>query len=391
MIGDRIKQLRLARGLSLDALAAELGGIVTKQALSKYEKGLSKPSPVVLNRLAGVLGVKAARLYSEPVTETRFLGFRKGSTLGKKEQARIQSLVKEELEKRLRLQELIGEQESNCCPVQELMVGTLADVEEQATALRDRWGLGNDPIASVVDTLEAHSVHVVEIEAEGKFDGISAVAGDARSGLQAAAVISRLGVPGERQRLNLAHELGHLVLKVAEGLDEEKVAFRFGAAFLAPADTLRKEVGTRRALIQGAELLLLKKRFGMSMQALLYRLRDIEIISEPQYKQWCIEINRRGWRKQEPGELEREQPQWLQRNVLRLLSEGLITQEEGEQMLGQSIETSEPLSLIEKRAFMKLSLEERRKILAAQAEKAAVLYETDQSWKDTSGGDFSEY
>ncbi len=127
------------------------------------------------------------------------------------------------------------------------------------------------------------------------------------------------------------------------------------------------------------------------MQALLYRLRDLEIISEPQYKQWCIEINRRGWRKQEPGELEREHPQWLQRNVLRVLSEGLITQEEGEQMLGQSIETNEPLSLIGKRAFMKLSLEERRKILGAQAEKAAALYDADQSWKDLSGGDFREY
>ena len=35
MICQRLKQLRLARGLSLDALAAEMGGIVTKQALSK--------------------------------------------------------------------------------------------------------------------------------------------------------------------------------------------------------------------------------------------------------------------------------------------------------------------------------------------------------------------
>ena len=62
MIEKRLKQLRLANGLSLEGLATRLGGFVTKQALSKYEQGKAKPSPVVLNKLASVLGVKAAIL-----------------------------------------------------------------------------------------------------------------------------------------------------------------------------------------------------------------------------------------------------------------------------------------------------------------------------------------
>ncbi|MFA4846505.1 MAG: helix-turn-helix transcriptional regulator, partial [Patescibacteria group bacterium] len=66
MSGQRIKQLRMARGLSLEELATELGGIVTKQALSKYENDKAKPSLVVLNKLAATLGVKAAHLWEEP-------------------------------------------------------------------------------------------------------------------------------------------------------------------------------------------------------------------------------------------------------------------------------------------------------------------------------------
>jgi transcriptional regulator with XRE-family HTH domain len=70
MNSQRLKQLRLARGLSLDALAAKLGGIVTKQALSKYEQGKAKPSPRVLTQLASTLGVKAVHLFTEPELES---------------------------------------------------------------------------------------------------------------------------------------------------------------------------------------------------------------------------------------------------------------------------------------------------------------------------------
>jgi hypothetical protein len=90
------------------------------------------------------------------------------------------------------------------------------------------------------------------------------------------------------------------------------------------------------------------------MQALPCRLRDLGVITESSYKQWCIDINRLGWRKQEPGELPPEQPQWLRQQVLRLLAEGLISHEDTETALGETVEVELPLSLIERRAFLKL-------------------------------------
>jgi transcriptional regulator with XRE-family HTH domain len=387
----RLKQLRLARGLSLEELAAELGGIVTKQALSKYEQGKARPSPLVLNKLAAVLRVKAVYLWSEPTVKVEFVAYRKRSALPKREQEKVESLTIQMLEERVRLQSLTEQAGQVDLPIKRWAVQKLEDAECAAEELRRNWNLGLDPIASFVSVLEDHSIQVVEIDADDRFDGISAIASDEEGRRLGAAVVTQRGMPGERQRLNLAHELGHLILKVAAKVDEEKAAFRFGAALLAPAVAVLRETGTKRTLIQTAELLLLKRRFGLSMQALLFRLRELDVITESSYKQWCMDINRLGWRKREPGDLPPEQPQWLRQQVLHLLAEGLISREDAETAIGETVEADLPLSLIERRAFLKLPLKERRRIMAAQAEKVAPAYVQEAEWQEWQGGDIVDY
>jgi transcriptional regulator with XRE-family HTH domain len=396
MIGQRLKQLRLVRGLTLEALSAEIGGMVTKQALSKYERDRAKPSARVLNKLAAALGVKAAYLLSEPRTRIEFVAYRKGSGLPKKEQAKVESFVREAFEERLWLQELMlqdptQEPDGSALPVQRLKVERLEDAEQAARRVRAEWNIGTDPIASMSGLLEDHFVHVIEIEANEKFDGISAVAYGDDMRVVAAAVVSRRSVAGDRQRLNLGHELGHLVLDVSPSVDEEKAAFRFGTALLTPAETLYREIGAKRAYLQLEELMLLKQRFGISIQALLHRLHDLEIITDSHYVQWCKDISRLGWKRVEPLPMPSEQPRWLRRSVLRALSEGLVTVEEASRVLGEQLDMKAPISLVEKRAFAKLPVEERRRILAEQADKMAASYGKDLKWRELQGGDIFEF
>ena len=391
MLNCRLKQLRLARGLSLEALAAEMGGIVTKQALSKYERGKTQPSREVLNKLAAALQTKSSYLWSQPTISVELTAYRKNVRLPKKEQERIENWVRQNLEERVQLQALIHQDNNIDLPIRAFKVRKLEDAEGAAEQMRARWNLGAASIASVVDILEEHHIHVLEIDTSNRFDGIAAIAYDEEQREKAAAVVVRQGLPGERQRLDFLHELGHLVLDVSKNCDEEKVAFRFGAAFLAPAAVLIREVGTRRAFVQAEELLLLKKRFGLSVQALLYRLKDLQIITDSYYKQWCIDINRLGWRKQEPLECPPEQPTWLRQNVLRALSEGVITQDQAQTLLDEEIEMEQPLPLIQRRKFMQLPLEERRRLMTQQAEKLSEHYEQDQEWKKIEGDDFVEY
>jgi transcriptional regulator with XRE-family HTH domain len=63
-IGDRVRELRDARGLSLDALAGQCG--VSRSMISLVERGESSPTAAVLERLATGLGVTLASLFDAP-------------------------------------------------------------------------------------------------------------------------------------------------------------------------------------------------------------------------------------------------------------------------------------------------------------------------------------
>lgn len=392
--GKRIRQLRLARGLTQQQLADATGGLVTKQSISKYERGKSQPSSVVLRKLAEVFGVKTADLFREPAARIEFEAYRKFARLGKRKQEQIESIIRRKLEARLRIQDLLGQLRDVDVPSKMWTVSSPEEAEEAADALRDVWELGRDPIANVTDVLEDRHVHVLSIDASDDFDGVSVHAYDNSIPL-AAAVVCHRGRPGERQRLNLAHELAHLVLDVEEtdDFDEEDAAYRMGAAFLAPAGPLLRDVGERRQSLQLQELLILKRHYGMSVQALLYRLKELNVISQNHFKQWFIHLGKMGWRKEEPGELPAEEPKWLRQSVLRAYSEELLSKEEAERLLGEPVggEAETPTSLVRRRSFMELPLEERRRMLARQAKNLQEHYDADSERKELQAGDITEY
>jgi transcriptional regulator with XRE-family HTH domain len=372
-------------------LEATVDGLVSSQTLSKYERGKLQPTATTLNQIASALGVKSAQLWSEPPCHVKWIAFRKHARLGKREQERIQSFVAEEFEKRVQLQEQICEGNTVELPVLSATVRNLDDAEEAALGLRSTLNLGIDPIANLIDVLEDHYIHIIEVDASEAFDGISAVARDTDDNLLAAAIATRSGVPGDRQRLNITHELGHLILDLRKDIDPEKAAFRFGAAFLAPAEQLRRDVGEKRNRIQKDELFYLKKRYGMSIQAMLFRLKDLRIITETYYRQWCIQINKFGWKKCEPIEILPEKPERFHQQVLRALSEELITETEADQLLNHVMEPSANRSLSERRQFLELPKEERDRILSEQAKEMADFYENDTEWREWEGGPVVEY
>lgn len=371
MNASRLKAMRTARGLTLDQLSDAMGGLVTKQALSKYERGANMPTPRVLVALAKALGVKAVDLAVQPATDVRILAFRKRSSFSRNSQQALESRVALDLERRAALQELVGQRCASDMPLGAYAVAGLDDVEQAADALRDYWELGRDPLDQMVDVLEEHCFHVMGVDAPEQFDGMSAVA-EVAGKTVAVAVVSRNGVCRERQRLSLGHELGHLVMAPSDAVDEEKAAYRFGAAFLAPRETLVREVGARRTDFTSEELFILKRRFGISLAALVHRLHDLDVISDRYYQEWWKHINKMGWRKEEPQETPAEQPHWLTESTLHAFSEGLITEADAQSLLGRALPASEGPS--RRRAMAALPKEKRAAALAKQAAAAADFY-----------------
>jgi hypothetical protein len=139
------------------------------------------------------------------------------------------------------------------------------------------------------------------------------------------------------------------------------------------------------------ELLILKRRFGISIQALLRRLLDLSIIGESQYRWWFMFLSKMKWRRDEPEPLPPEHGTWLRQAVHRSIAEGFITADRGGKLLGEKIEAEAGPGMLRRKAFLKLPLEERRRILAAQGDKLQKHYEEEDDWKATESDDFHDY
>jgi Zn-dependent peptidase ImmA (M78 family) len=122
------------------------------------------------------------------------------------------------------------------------------------------------------------------------------------------------------------------------GLNGEKAAHRFAAAFLVPEAAARFELRGRRVDLSLYELHLLKHKYGLSMQAWIYRARDLGIISLAKAKVLFMTFGSKGWRKQEPGDvITPEIPRRFERLVMGALADGLISESRAEELLGMPV------------------------------------------------------
>ena len=85
IIAKRIKSARTLAGLSLRELSDKMDGIVSHNAITKYEKGLMMPDSKVLLALANALKVKVDYFFRPYTIEIDNIEFRKKSKLPEKE------------------------------------------------------------------------------------------------------------------------------------------------------------------------------------------------------------------------------------------------------------------------------------------------------------------
>lgn len=321
--GARLRQARRARGLTLDALAGGLARPVTKQALSKFETGKARPSPSVLMALSAALDVSPSWLLDAPSVSVDWLGYRKHSRLSQSDQTTIEERAALRVEAEHRIRDLF--QLAPATPMPQWEANTPAKAEEAATRLRAEWRLGTDPLASLVEVVESRHGIVATSEGPDRFDGLSGVASNG-----VPVIVLNSAVPVDRFRFNLAHELGHLVLRSdAPARDQELLAHRFAGAFLLPADELRAIVGERRRTLAAEELRLIKRQWGMSMQATVHRALDLGIIAETTYRALMVDFRKLGWHRAEPVDCSfEEEPRLLRSLVHRAVSEELLSDRE---------------------------------------------------------------
>ncbi len=341
MIGQRLKLARAAAGLSLRELEEKIGNRVTAQAIGKYERNESMPSSGVLMALASALDVSVDYLVGDQDMALEGIEFRKKKITGKREEAQVEAQVLHLLERYLMVEEALNLASVEWDKPREAPYPVrqgLSEADRAAESLRDHWGLGVDPIPNLVELLEEHGIKVLSIDLTN-IDGLTAQVRRVRKGSVPVIVVNGKDW-GERQRFTLAHELGHMIMDVGDGVDPEKAAHRFAGAFLMPADALWSEIGKNRTSIGGDELFALKKLFGVSVQAITYRCKDLGIFSEPLFRRLFQEFNRLGWRSppyEEPYALKGEKPTRFRRLTFRALAEGAVSEPKAAELLGLSV------------------------------------------------------
>jgi Zn-dependent peptidase ImmA (M78 family) len=344
--GERLRRARLMRGLTLREVAerlSESGTQLSHAAYQKYEKGQMGPNSAVLLALAEVFGVDAGYFFRQKTVTLGNIEFRKLTKFPEREVSRVREEAADFFEKYLQIEEIL---EIRPLPLPQVDLSHLApdqeaelarEAEKAAVMIRREWKLGEAALSNVHELLEEHGVKVKEVEADESFNGFSGWADDLTPVIVLASWLKQ-DLP--RKRLTALHELGHLVMKLPEGLthkQKESLCYRFAGAMLLPAVAMRARLGTKRPDgISHPERIGIKEDWGISIAALMRRASDLRIISPGQLKSFHF-MNRNN-RKQEPGHWEAtEKADRFEQLVYRAASQELITRAKAAELLNVTL------------------------------------------------------
>jgi len=310
---SRLTLARKRRGLNKTQLAE--ASDVLQRSITEYEAGRTVPEEETVRRLAKALRFPI-EFFEGPeleVPEEQSVSFRSMASMkaSQRDAARGAGAIAFELQQWL--------DERFKLPIADIPDLKGMPPEQASASLRERWGLGLQPIRSMVHLLELHGVRVFSLAEQAREV-------DAFSVWHGSTPFCFLNTikSFEHGRFDAAHELGHLVLHRhghPHGRAAEQEANAFASAFLMPAQMVRAHVPRGASLPQ---LIQLKKTWNVSVAELAHRSHDVGLLSDWLYRGLCIEMGRLGYRTNEPSPMpNRETSQVLNKIFTALRDDGL--------------------------------------------------------------------
>jgi Zn-dependent peptidase ImmA (M78 family)/DNA-binding XRE family transcriptional regulator len=313
---NRITFARELRGLTKKELAELIKK--TPSAMSQIERGLIRPDLETFVSLSFALKVPSSFFTEKPnqtkpidLASCHFRSLRSTSQTLRRQSARKGDLCIDFIE--------LVESKGLLFPKEEVSnfsgsADNDEDIEQAAGNLRRHWGMGFGPIPDIVKLVESKGIMVLPLpDTCSKVDAYSTWRG------RRPCMLLSLAKTASRVRFDVSHELGHIILHEETAAGEaktERQANRFAGAFLAPRESFLEEC-PRRWSFQAFKQL--KSRWRMSIQALLYRAKDLGCISPSTYQRAIIQLNRSNMLKNEGHEWEMEKPVLLNQAIELLI------------------------------------------------------------------------
>jgi Zn-dependent peptidase ImmA (M78 family)/transcriptional regulator with XRE-family HTH domain len=339
LIPGRLTEARIACGLNQTELAVGVG--VSRQAISAYEQGDKMPEPGTMRTIADQLEQPISYFTGESPASfgpfsTNF--FRKAGADTKKRNAACAVHARWFAQTAFAFDDLANFPAVDLPAFEPERVSASRyeddEIERIAETVREHFGLGLGPISNVVRLLETKGVIVCRLEMIGeKVEAFSFW-----SGVRPFIFLASDKSSGARARFDAAHELGHLVLHRWIGAEEiedkdrlkeiEGEADRFASAFLLPRKSFPNEVYSPRLMA----FVDLKQRWRVSIQAMVYRCKDLGLFDDQQVTNLYKQISFKKWRTVEPLDGENgiplEQPLLLGKVADLVIKSGVLARDE---------------------------------------------------------------
>ncbi|MGD8168562.1 XRE family transcriptional regulator [Herbiconiux sp. P16] len=298
--GSRLTLARKLVGLKKTQVAELVG--MTPASVSAWENNSTKPSSSTVARLSLVLEVEPQfflPISAEIAATVPHFRSLRSTTQTAQEQAAAYGRLVGDIGTLIEKSVEFPEKNLPVIPI-DATQPSVDGPENAARQARSFFGLPVGPVAHMVRLAERAGVLVVfSAPRTASIDAFSMEV-DGRP----IVVLNPEKDDYYRQRFDVAHELGHLIMHSdAEpgGKIAEDQAHRFAAEFLTPAEQIESFL-PRTTTDRGWEKLAhLKEHWGVSMQALLFRSRALGVMSDVSYRNAMIRVSANGWRRAEPG------------------------------------------------------------------------------------------
>jgi Zn-dependent peptidase ImmA (M78 family)/DNA-binding XRE family transcriptional regulator len=323
---------REIRGMTQPDLAKASG--LSQATISRYEQDISPVSKKDLDTLARVLGFPTSFFYQEGKRrgpEASEIFHRKRVTLSAKDLKRIDGLLNLY---RLGTDELLKPFEQ-IAPYQIPSMGIkeYGSASRIAAKVRALWRMPSGPVGHLIEQLEEASCLVFSYDfGTEKMDENTQWVEPAPP-----IILVNSRASGDRLRFSLAHALGHLVMHhnrvTPDEEEEEHQADEFAASFLMPAEDIENELSP----VAIDHMMHLKRQWAVSIQALIRRAVDLEVISSRRYTTLMTQLSKAGYRKKEPFSIPAERPKLIKKLIKAYQTELKYSDEELAQLLHLSI------------------------------------------------------
>jgi Zn-dependent peptidase ImmA (M78 family)/DNA-binding XRE family transcriptional regulator len=328
----KLTEARKMRRKNGSVLAEEIG--VTRAAISAYENGKKNPSADVLGRLSSCLDMPINYFLTDPIfqvdpnTPTFFRSYSSVTKLARESADEKYKTIAKIVAYLERFAELPMLNLPNYGSIYDPTALSEEDVRSFAVKLREFWGLSLGPISDLICLVENNGIIVSSFP----FDCNSLDAFSQGANGQFYIVFGSDKGSCVRQRFDVAHELGHLILhrNLTKDLVKgellaliERQANIFAFEFLFPSEAFESEVGR----INLNEFLRLKEKWKVSIAAQIFRAAAMDGTTHTQISNLQRLISAKGWRKSEPldDELEKEKPRLIRESFDLVFSEKLAT------------------------------------------------------------------